>query len=769
MRIAFVELSNFRKLKATRIEFAVRQTLFVGANNSGKTSAMTALRLFLKERGGFTTKDVTLSNWRNINALGDAWLKLSPNEEPNLQSLITFLPALDVWLEVKNAELHHVAHLLPSLDWNGGLIGVRLRLEPDDIEKLVSEYRDARQKAEVQLAGYKKKHGDAAQDFELWPRSLHDFFEKRFSILNLKAYPLDPNAVTKPEADNIALPQSLPPLAQALDGNPLSHLIHIREINAQRGFSDASSFSRGDEEISQSSEGGKNRLSEQLRGFYKRHLDPTNDPSDEDVSALGAFHRAQKTFDEKLAQGFQSAIGELEKLGYPGLTNPKLTIVTRITPNNVLNHPSAVQYALNDCKHNDGHPNKLPEDYNGLGFQNLISMVFRLIRFRSDWMQVGKLQQTSAILDRGVIEPLQLVLVEEPEAHLHAQVQQVFARKAYEVLRNHSDLGEHTTFHTQLIVSTHSSHIAHEVDFGCLRYFKRLPAIDLMAVPNAVIANLSTVFGDGSDTDRFVARYLRTTHCDLFFADGVILIEGTAERMLVPQFIRKGYPVLSEHYVSILEIGGSHAHRLRPLIELLGLPTLIITDLDAISVDERKSVRPQLGTKQQTANSVLKTWLPGIENLDELLGAEANRTKVGEGHGIVHVAFQRPVDVEFPNGTTTKGVIPSTFEDAFVLTNLESIKNLKGDDLKDAVSMTKGFLKFVSEAKTLGELHEKLFEILQKKSADKAGFALDLLTLPKLEELLPPLYISEGLAWLEKKMQVVVDVPRKLEKKREND
>ncbi len=59
MQIDFIEVSNYRKLLAARIDIAKTQTLFVGANNSGKTSAMVALRQFLKDRGGFTTKDMT--------------------------------------------------------------------------------------------------------------------------------------------------------------------------------------------------------------------------------------------------------------------------------------------------------------------------------------------------------------------------------------------------------------------------------------------------------------------------------------------------------------------------------------------------------------------------------------------------------------------------------------------------------------------------------------------------------------------------------------
>ncbi|MDH3348051.1 MAG: ATP-binding protein [Desulfobulbaceae bacterium] len=48
MKIAFIDIQNFRKLKSCRVELSENKTLFVGANNSGKTSAMDALIIFLK-------------------------------------------------------------------------------------------------------------------------------------------------------------------------------------------------------------------------------------------------------------------------------------------------------------------------------------------------------------------------------------------------------------------------------------------------------------------------------------------------------------------------------------------------------------------------------------------------------------------------------------------------------------------------------------------------------------------------------------------------
>lgn len=72
MKIDFVEIQNFRKLRACRVEIAAHETIFVGANNSGKTSAMDALILFLKKnrRKDIATTDFTLSNWLSMGSQG---------------------------------------------------------------------------------------------------------------------------------------------------------------------------------------------------------------------------------------------------------------------------------------------------------------------------------------------------------------------------------------------------------------------------------------------------------------------------------------------------------------------------------------------------------------------------------------------------------------------------------------------------------------------------------------------------------------------------
>jgi GTPase SAR1 family protein len=144
MHIQHVEVGNFRKLQAVRIDFSEQTTIFVGANNSGKTSAMVALRRFLFDRSDFSVNDFTLTHWRKLDTVASAWEAQPPGEEPKLFDWGEVLPFLDVWLNVTTDELHYVQKLLPTLDWDGSNIGVRLRYEPKDAQALRQDYLTAK-------------------------------------------------------------------------------------------------------------------------------------------------------------------------------------------------------------------------------------------------------------------------------------------------------------------------------------------------------------------------------------------------------------------------------------------------------------------------------------------------------------------------------------------------------------------------------------------------------------------------------------------------
>lgn len=730
MRISSINVQNFRKLQQCRIDFSDKTTLFVGANNSGKTSAMDALGKFLAGRG-FVFNDFTISNRTAINTIGKEWAREDCKKPEDLVKWDNLVPMMDVWLEVEHSEIYYVASIIPTLKWRGGKLGVRLAFQPKDISKLFLEYREAYFAARTTEATGKRKD---TLHINLYPKDLCDFLDKKLiAYFSIKSYVLDPK---QSEAEP---PQSTPYAMECFTDNPLKGIIRIDMIDAQRGFSDPDS--------TDDSERSRKQLSTQMRSYYDKHLDPEKLPTSEDLEILEVTEQARGVFDKSLADKFAPAISELEGLGYPGVTDPKITITTKVSTSETLKHDSAVQYALSK---KDGTL-KLPEKYNGLGYQNLISMVFDLMSFRDSWMRVGKARQEQDTPD--TIEPLHLVLVEEPEAHLHMQVQQVFIRKAYSVLRNHKFLKENKNFATQLVISTHSSHIARETDFADLRYFKRLPECESCNVATAKVINLSDVFGKEDETGKFVTRYLQTTHCDLFFADAAILVEGSAESMLVPHFIKDHYPELHQRYVSILSINGRHSHRLSPLIDKLCLPTLVISDLDSAEPDgHHKAICPERNKGLISSNYAISDWLIKEKDLDKILDLPAKQkvfTSETAYKYSIRIAYQTPVNIDF-NGTQIEA-LSSTFEDCMVYTNYKLLKDLKiEDDGNDAGNLLKKVNTELNAAKSFNELHEQIYSKLRDgKSDQKAEFALDLIYTVDPSKLTVPPYIAEGLEWLQ--------------------
>jgi predicted ATP-dependent endonuclease of OLD family len=746
MQITYVEISNFRKLLSVRIDLAEKTTLLVGANNSGKTSAMLALRDFLVSSGSsmFSLNDFTLSHWPKINAIGANWLSKKGDADAaglQMSNWVEVAPTLDLWLNIADGEIHHVSKLIPTLDWTGGLIGVRLRYEPKDIEALRKDYLTALESVAALKAAALAKNADKEFLVQLWPENLTAFLERRLQThFTIRAYTLNPALIKEPE-DGQAKPQEISADQEPIEIENLKGLIRIDEINAQRVFGGETETGEG---VKQDSRSGR-QLSAQLRSYYAKHLDPFDNPDPSDLEALEAIEAAQKAFDQRLEGGFKPALDEVQGIGYPGVTDPKITISTRLRPVEGLNHESAVQYEVDVVTAYGEMPVlRLPEDCNGLGYQNLISMIFRLMSFRDAWMRVGKAGKGN-LLD-SAIQPLHIVLVEEPEAHLHAQVQQVFIKKAYSILRSHQDLGENTTLHTQLIVSTHSNHVAHETDFSCLRYFRRLPAGLKASVPVSTVVNLSLVFGKENDTKRFVTRYLKAQHSDLFFADAAILVEGPAERMLVPHFIRLKYPFLNQCYITMLEIGGSHAHRLKPLIDELKLLTVVITDLDAGNATTGKAEQPERGKNQVTNNATLEKWVPKCAKIDDLIDLKEDKNVCSDDGNLfaVRAAYQVPVKVGL-NGGAIGEVLPNTFEDALVFENLTFFSKLAGTGL------VRKFKDAIQNSADLAALGKAMFDEL--KTGKKAEFALDVIDAPDFESLSIPTYISQGLDWLQGRLK----------------
>ena len=174
--------------------------------------------------------------------------------------------------------------------------------------------------------------------------------------------------------------------------------------------------------------------------------------------------------------------------------------------------------------------------------------------------------------------------------------------------------------------------------------------------------------------------------------------------MLVPNFIRAHYNELNQCYITLLEIGGSHAHRLKPLIDHLGLLTLIITDLDTLASAGGASAQPARGVGQKTNNATLRTWVPGFDDVDQLMSADsAAKTLRADNDPLfaVRAAYQMPVGVTSPNVVGPEVVYPYTFEDALTFENLSMFSELEGTGLirkfRDAITAGGGVVAIGAE------------------------------------------------------------------------
>lgn len=275
-----------------------------------------------------------------------------------------------------------------------------------------------------------------------------------------------------------------------------------------------------------------------------------------------------------------------------------------------------------------------------------------------------------------------LVFIEEPEAHLHPQMQEVFIRKLGEIAKKFAETySAGQPWPVQFIVTTHSSHMANEAPFDSMRYF--LTTSEQQngepAVTKTQIKDLRKGLGgeDEEEDRKFLYRYMTLTRCDLLFADKAILIEGTTERLLLPKMIEKiedgkqvGSRLLSQ-YVAVMEVGGAYAHRFYNLLDFLELRTLIITDLDTVNKnDSGKACKVSEGTG--TSNGCIKNWFQNDITPTQL----ASKTDQDKIKGSRWLAYQVPEQTDDPCGRS--------FEDAFMLANPALFGIEKADDKEQA-------------------------------------------------------------------------------------
>lgn len=191
----------------------------------------------------------------------------------------------------------------------------------------------------------------------------------------------------------------------------------------------------------------------------------------------------------------------------------------------------------------------------GLGYNNALFMATELVLLRDG-------------------EELALLLVEEPEAHLHPQLQD----RVMDLLKQHSEPPADGARRVQVIMTTHSPSLVSSADIE-----------NMTLVHKAQTFPLSSGCTKLKRSDySFLQRFIDATKSNLFFAKGVLMVEGPAEAILLPTLAQTCERSFSKHGVSVVNVGHTGLYHYARILQREGagpeypVPAVCLTDRDIV-------------------------------------------------------------------------------------------------------------------------------------------------------------------------------------------
>lgn len=702
MKISAIEIKNFRLLLDFKLNLENDLSLVIGKNNTGKTSLLSALEKLVAERSKITVNDFTVSLREKLSLL------ISGKEPiPNENEYIPLGMELKLYITYSESDdLGQIAQLIMSLD-------------PDDNQITLG-------------FEYKISHKKLTEFYEDFQADKENYDNDALIYISEKHQKYFGNVVRKSHlSSNHEIYTDITKERISLD-----EVISFRSISAKRSVTNKEN---------------DKTLSGQTATIYK-----ATEESEQQRETVSRFKKTLRGADTDLSKIYQEMFSKLlsnvEQFGGVSHSETSLKIASTLQHRELLEGNTTVLYR------HEAHD--LPEHFNGLGYMNLISMIFEINLLMTGFRK--------ALTERP--SAINLLFIEEPEAHTHPQMQYIFIKNIKKLLNEGAKREDGLVINLQTIITTHSSHIVTECDFDDIKYMKKLDG----SVKCKDLKSLQEEYEKEDEKNHsnhfsFLKQYLTLNRAELFFADKAIFVEGDTERILLPAMMRKldqeshndnSLPLLSQN-ISIVEVG-AHSQIFEKFIRFLGIKTLILTDIDTgktlPATDEkgevvrhknnnpktttRKCPPNDLETDHTTNNSLcffhsknqsdIKYFLD-LPKENKIL-THNGKTWIPDNSGYLFTAYQ----------TQEGDYRGRSFEDAFFSIN----RTLLGNDASAFPSLiAKHFNLFIE-----GTL--SAFEFAECGVTKKTSLAIDILLnshhsdTSNFSNWKSPAYIKEGLEWL---------------------
>lgn len=650
MKLSKVRIKNYRLLIDTELDVDQKTTLIVGRNNTGKTSFFECIIKLLNNSSqncSFNFDDYPISKRRSLI---DSFSSFIKNEHSFDKLRENFKPiSIEFLVDYSEDGIE---------DSLGALSPFIIDVDSDiDTALIRVEYKLLEDQQRIRRILKLESINNGTSSFD---NDLRDAIKENFHrLFEMKVYAVNP---------------SHPEEVQLKKLSELKELFPCYVIQAERRL--------GEDELKNDS------LSELITEFFEMNQEDLPDSLNEDIKNLREIaSNANKNLQKETEGILNKLVKNAVVFGYPNEEELHLKVTTNLSIDEQLKNKTQLSYT------NGTDEEQLPSSHNGLGYKNLIKMMFLLSAFSK---KMSKFEKSC----------IPLLFIEEPESHMHPQMQQTFALHLEVFMNSISGRG------VQTFISSHSPHFANSTDFSKIRYAQRIK-------DHVIYKNLNTFANKDPKNIDFIKKYLCLTKCDLFFADKVILIEGTSERLLLPDMIAKcdlagefdsRTNKLTSQYYSLIEVGGAWAHKFIGFMEFLDVPCLIITDLDPLKNGKSSLVCEG----ETTSNETIKWWIRQHKGIAEddtrmiTLNEIKELSSEGKTRGKCHIEFQ----------TEEKGLYGKSFE--------EAIRNVNRTHYQLKEDIVEEELRFTGKC--------------------KPEFALKLIY--ECKDYVIPDYIKSGLKWL---------------------